>query len=65
MFIFSRKTTALLAFLSLMMVSCQASTVDAQSSSELRRVEELVKSTPPLYKVSWKVCGVEKIVAGA
>ncbi|MBD6620349.1 hypothetical protein FNW02_32345 [Komarekiella sp. 'clone 1'] len=57
-----KNAVAMLA-LSLVVGSCQANSVDAQTNAELRRVEGLVKSTPPLYKVSWKVCGVQKIVS--
>lgn len=54
------KIQSLLLASSFMLVSCQADPADAQSR---REIEEVVKNTPPLTRVSWKACGVEKILS--
>ncbi|MBD6620473.1 hypothetical protein FNW02_33010 [Komarekiella sp. 'clone 1'] len=57
-----QSTVTVLAF-SFVVTSCQAKTVDAQTNTLMKKVVEIVKNTPPLHKVSWKVCGVEKILS--
>ncbi|MBW4617205.1 MAG: hypothetical protein KME21_29020 [Desmonostoc vinosum HA7617-LM4] len=47
------KTTASVLACSFLIASCQ-SPAEAQSK---KRIDEIVRNTPALYKVSWEVCG--------
>lgn len=55
---FIRKSFIL--FLGLTLASCQ-STVDANPNDFSQDIRNLAQKSPPLHRVEWKVCGVEKI----